>query len=170
MAEDAFPQQDPASKKRPTCWEKEKPPQQQITVPQQIIELPREKEVIHHYLPAAPQTNGKDLCLNSLHHCFSCKSCKKLLLLHLQNERPQAFGAQVSIIRNQPVLSENQVGKMIKRPQITRRRMTSAAMGTSVLSQPVAGNSGLTWGHLLLILAGGAFLLLIYERLRGVRK
>lgn len=38
--------------------------------------------------------------------------------------------------------------------------------GGSVINERISANSSLTWGHLLVIFAGGAFLLLIIEQFK----
>ena len=169
--EDAFPEQ--ATKKtRPTCWQKEP-----------IVGAHVERAADPHFYqsdlnakPAprqlAEQPSHEQVCINSIHHCLSCAACQRLLFLHFQNHQPTVIGANVvqasspqqqQAIRRRRIPLERPAAQAVASPPATTNNTGGAV---NFLNLPISAGSPITWGHLLILLAGGAFLLLIMERLK----
>jgi len=158
--EDAFPQKiknptrDPPEKKKTfasSCWYNAAEP----------VTPPPSKENHQVILGANVQKKetgaGEDQCFTALHHCLSCKTCQHLLSLHFQAANGQESPA---------VVMGAQVGRRRSHRRKSHRQRVPLRGATAILNEPITTDSNITWGHILVLLVGGAFILLIVDRLK----
>jgi len=168
--EDAFPQKlkNQATDQKKTfpssCWHSAPAP-----------ESPVMGANVQMKTPVAPMASGAqgaygahsahkdDKCFSALHHCLSCPTCQRLLALHFQAADNQAP------VQGTPIVVGAQVGRRqssrpSRRRRSHRRRVIQGA--TAILNEPISVGSNITWGHILVLVVGGAFLLLIVDRLK----
>jgi len=159
--EDAFPQDSrgvaprrpnqckPAAskvEKRASCWVKDEQPV--VKSPAAVEEAPPKQVAA-----PSPHVNRENPCFSALHHCLSCATCQRMLELHhLSNE----------------VVVGAQVGRPLGKRKSRRPPRMAAQVDPSLafLNVPILKGSNITWGHLLIIMTAGAFLLLLVDRLK----
>lgn len=166
--EDAFPQDSAQQRKscttkkeaagiRASCWMGDEEKQAAAVV--------KGANVVTAGAPSGPagqiQNPEGGPCFSALHHCLSCATCQHMLKLHYlstSETRPEiVIGAQVgrrSLHSRGKRKSRRVFGAQVQAPPL------------HFLNQPILVGSNVTWGHLLIILTAGAFLLLLVDRLK----
>jgi hypothetical protein len=161
--EDAFPKHD----EHASCWStpvrrrpktpKPGPSGQQATsvalgANVQAQQLP----VIDSHGPFSPHGQmPQQACFASLHHCISCQACQRLMWLHFQQQPAVVMGAQVQQMAPQLTTAPQQ-----QQTEFQRSR------GGGALNEPISPGSNVTWGHIFILLAGGALLVMLVDRLK----
>jgi hypothetical protein len=169
-------QQQKSKAYKSSCWvqEKTEPPAPPPIVLGANVQHVAEREKI-----------ADTACFSALHHCLSCQTCQRMLYLHHLSSSTSSTSSS-PFTGSQEIVLGAQVSKREKRRSSKRLAQRVQAMGAQVstenqlatggrrqmsihiLTEPISSGSNITWGHLLIILTAGAFLLLIVERLRTI--
>lgn len=152
---------------RASCWVKDEE-KQQVVMGANVTSAP--VPVAASATPARVHQNPEGTCFSALHHCLSCATCQHMLKLHYLSTLPETALGSPEIVMGA------QVGRRSLRPSRSGKRksrrgpLVAAQVNNggslNFLNQPILVGSNVTWGHLLIILTAGAFLLLLVDRLK----
>lgn len=95
----------------------------------------------------SPGANVTDAppCMQYLHHCLQCPICARMLRLHFEDEDRS---------------------RRRRRRRVVGGTVTRNSMGMELLNEPINEGTNITWGNVLVLLAGGALLLLLVRALK----